>query len=125
MGTWIRRIIFLGMVGAAVWWFRQHTEGHTPVSGPSLPEGKPSAAFGCVAAADRANSALADASKVGLRPPVDQNAWASEEGRTNSAISTAESECMGASSDTDRHAVEEARAALSLMRQSLADLSSS
>jgi hypothetical protein len=126
MGVWIRRLITIAAVGYGIWWFRQHTEGRVEhVAKETGDGGKPSAAYGCVAAADRANSALIGASNVALRPPVDQSAWANEEGRTSSAISTAESECMGASTDVDKHAIDEARAALSLMRQSLQDLSNS
>lgn len=126
MGVWIRRLITIAAVAYGVWWFRQHTEGRVSHVEKEIGDGaKPSAAYGCVAAADRANNALISASNVALRPPVDPNAWANEEGRASSAISTAETECMGASTDVDKHAVDEARAALSLMKQSLQDLSSS
>ena len=126
MGVWIRRLISIAVVGYLFWWFRQHTEGHvTPLTKEGGDGAKASAAYGCVAAADRANNAVISASNVALRPPVDQNAWANEEGRASSAISTAESECMGASTDVDKHAVDEARAAISLMKQSMQDLSSS
>jgi hypothetical protein len=126
MGVWIRRLITVAVLAYGVWWFRQHTEGHTShVSQSDSGDAKLSAAYGCVAAADRANNAVVAASNVALRPPVDQGAWANEEGKANSAISTAESECMGASTDVDKRAIDEARAALTLMRQSLQDLSSS
>src|SRR5512135_1413763 len=125
MGVWIRRIIFLGAIAAAVWWMRQHSASRVAPLVRSATEDAPSAAFGCVAAAERANSALQSAANVALRPPVDPSAWSNEEGKASSAISTAESECMGASTDVDKHAIDEARAAISLMHQSLSDLSSS
>src|SRR5437773_2336915 len=122
---WGRRLLYLAAIVAAVWYLKQHSASSVKPIVKIAGSDKPSAAFGCVAAAERANGMLHDASNVALRAPVDQGAWANEEGKVSSEIETAESECMGASSDTDKHAVEEARAALSIMRSSLADMSSS
>lgn len=54
-----------------------------------------------------------------MRPPVDPGAWSTAEGNVSSALSSAESACGGSS-----EAENEVRAAVSLMRASLADLSS-
>jgi hypothetical protein len=124
MGVWFRRLVFLAAIAAAVWYLREHSASRVAPLKRAIGD-KPSAAFGCVSAAERANNAFKDAANIALRPPVDQGAWANQEGQVSSAIETAESECMGASSEIDRHAVEEARAALSVMRSALADLSSS
>jgi len=125
MGVWIRRLIVLAAIAAGVWWMREHSASRVTPLVKSVADSGPSAAYGCVAAAERANSALQNAANVALRPPVDQTAWANEEGKASSAISTAESECMGASTDVDKNAIDEARAAIALMHQSLADLTSS
>jgi hypothetical protein len=122
---WGRRIIFLAAIAAAIWYLRQHSASNVKPLSKVGGGDKRSAAYGCVAAAERANEALRGASMIALRPPVDAGTWANEEGKVSNAIETAESECSGASSDTDRHAAEEARAALAVMRSSLSDLSSS
>ncbi|HKC23978.1 MAG TPA: hypothetical protein VKF32_04505 [Thermoanaerobaculia bacterium] len=121
---WGRRILFIAAIAAAIWYLRQHSASNVKPLSKVTGGDKPSAAYGCVAAADRANDALHAAAMIALRPPVDASAWANEEGKVSSTIETAESTCSGASSDTDRHAAEEARAALAVMRSSLSDLSS-
>ena len=125
MGVWFRRLVFLGAIAAAVWYLREHSASRVAPLVRSATGDKPSASHGCVSAAERANNALKEASNVALRPPVDASAWSNQEGQVSSAIETAESECMGGSSENDRSTIEETRAALAIMRSSLADLSSS
>jgi hypothetical protein len=119
-----RRVLVIAVLVAAFFFFRSKKAGNERDVTPEAKGSSPSAAFGCVAAAERANAALHDASMLVLRPPVDANAWSSEESRVSSAISTAESTCMGGTRETDVKALESARAALTLMRTSLSDLSS-
>src|SRR5437868_2893022 len=99
---WGRRILFIAAIAAAVWYLKQHSAANVKPFAKATGGDKPSAAYGCVAAADRANDALRSAASM-MKPPVDAGAWANEEGKVSSTIETAESECGGASSDVDRH----------------------
>lgn len=115
-----KRVVIVVFIVGLAWWFWSHrakepaTAQSPSASAPSAPGPGPD----CVGAAERANASLRDAAMIAGKLPVDQNAWSSAESNVSSLISEAEGACpAGAAAD-------EAKAALSLMRSSLSDLSS-
>jgi hypothetical protein len=78
--------------------------------------------MGCILAVERANDKLGEASRVALRPPVDQSSWGSAQTVVNSEIAVADQSCGSAASQGGGHDVDEAREALNGIRQLLGDL---
>lgn len=76
---------------------------------------------GCLSAAESANRALSDATRLLLSAPVDPGRWNDAESNVTSAIASAESACFGAESAAEREGFESARDALALMRTTLAE----
>ena len=115
-------LIIVAAIVLALWYFRK-----TPSDTPAAPSADGATAYapsrgpGCLIAADKANQSLADAIHVLIARPVDSSKWSDAESRTSSLISSAESECSGAVTDAERAAMEDARAALGLMRATLGE----
>jgi hypothetical protein len=113
-----RFLIFAAAIALAVWFYRkEHKDAAlAPSAGAATSPGP-----GCLMAAEGANSSLAEATRLLLSMPVDSSKWSDAESRVSSAISSAESACTGGTTDAERAGMEDARAALSLMRATLAE----
>jgi hypothetical protein len=113
-------LIFVAVVVLAVWYFRKGP--HDAPAGPS--SGGTSAASrgpGCVSAAESANRALYDATRILLSTPIDASRWSDAEGGVSAAISRAEATCSGGETQAERDGMESARDALALMRSTLSE----
>ena len=109
------RLLLAILVLFAVWYYLNQRSAAPPKERPTAEDTPQSALTDCFLYADRANSSLTAAAAIGGRPPVDSMEWFRIESETKSAISTAESACVGSS---------DAAKALVLMRTSLSELSS-
>ena len=119
-------VILAVIVGAAYFvWTKLGNfspSGNTPQNSDGPSGG--SAVRECIGMAERASSQLSSAAMMVGRPPVDQSAWRDAESSASSAISAAESHCGSGTTDAERKAVDEVRAACSTMRTLLSELSS-
>jgi hypothetical protein len=111
-----RFLIVVAVIALAVWYFRRVPKDATPTVSAG---GATSRAPDCLMAADSANGALSEATRLLLSMPVDSSKWSDAESRVSSAISSAESACTGGTTDAERAGMEEAREALTLMRATL------
>jgi hypothetical protein len=110
----MKNLIILAVVLAAAW-FAWKKFGNSS-SGDTKPAGGGGAAvdtFRCVGLAERANQAVSNAAMAAT--PGDSSRWSEAESAASAAISQAES-CGGATTDAERKAQEEVRAACSGMR---------
>ena len=111
-------LIVAAAIALAVWYLQRAPKDATPtVSAGAATSPGP----GCLMAAESANGSLAEATRLLLSMPVDSSKWSDAESRVSSAISSAESACTGGTTDAERAGMEDARAALSLMRATLAE----
>lgn len=109
------RLLIAILVLFGVWYYISQRSASEPTE-PRAAQGKPETALvDCFLYADRANAALAAAAALAGRPPVDSMEWFRIESETKSAISSAESACVGSA---------DAAKALVLMQTSLAELTS-
>ena len=117
-----RQILIIAALAGGGYYLYSHRGGQTPApapsSGGSAATSSSNKGYECLRLAEAANSALTNSSSLLAKMPVDQSAWSSAESGVSSAISSAESACPGG--DTAQDAV---KAALSLMRASLGDMS--
>jgi hypothetical protein len=112
-------LIFVVAIVIAVWFFRKgaHEAGGPSGGGASAASRGP----GCVSAAESANRALSDATRILLSTPVDASRWSDAEGGVSAAISRAEATCSGGETQAERDGMESARDALALMRSTLSE----
>lgn len=118
----VRRLVPLLIVFGIFFWIVRNHRSQRAAGTAAAPAGGTASAFGCVSAADAANGKLHDAAMLVGRPPVDASAWSSAQSDVSSAISSAESACGGGSTEADRKAADEVKAALELMRSTLSVL---
>jgi hypothetical protein len=111
-----RFLIVVAVIALAVWYFRRVPKDATPTVSAGAATSR---APGCLTAADSANSALSEATRLLLSMPVDSSKWSDAESRVSSAISSAESACTGGTTDAERAGMDVAREALTLMRATL------
>ncbi len=112
-----RFLIVAAAIALAVWLYRKSHQDGAPTARPVGGESSPGP--GCLMAAESANGALAEATRLLISMPVDSSKWSDAEGRASSAISRAESACSGGATEAERAGMESAREALTLMRATL------
>ncbi len=118
-----KRLLVLAIVAAGA--FYLYTHRGTPAPATPAAAGAASAwdAGTCVRLAEAANEELHQAGLLLTRPPVDAGAFGAAEQRVQSALSSADSACAGATSEKDQQTASEVRAALSAIRSQLSDYS--
>ncbi len=114
-----RFLIVAAAIALAVWFYRKSQKDTPPTTRTAGSETSPGP--GCLMAAESANSALSEATRLLLSMPVDSSKWGEAEGRVTSAISSAESVCRGGTTEAERTGMEDAREALTLMRATLTE----
>jgi hypothetical protein len=114
-------LIVVAAIVLAVWYFRR-----APSETATVPSGGDASATsrgpggpGCLSAAESANRALSNATRLLLSMPVDASRWSDAESGVSSAIARAESACSGGATEAERAGMESARDALALMRMTL------
>ncbi|MFI5197758.1 MAG: hypothetical protein ACHQJD_03985 [Thermoanaerobaculia bacterium] len=109
-------LILAAVVALAVWYLRRAPKDATSTTsaGDATSRGP-----GCLMAAESANSALSEATRLLISMPVDTSRWGDAESRASSAISSAESACTGGTTEAERAGMDVAREALTLMRATL------
>ena len=112
-----RLLIIAAAIALAVWLYRKSHQDDAPTARPVGAENSPGP--GCLMAAESANSALAEATRLLISMPVDTGKWSDAEGRAITAIARAESACSGGTTESERAGMEAAREALTLMRATL------
>lgn len=109
---WGRLLVLIILVFAA-WYWLTHLKPSATAKSPAAGENAEVALTDCFLYADRANSSLAAAAALVGRPPVDSMEWFRVESEARTAISAAESACIGST---------DAAKALTLMQTSLSEL---
>ena len=126
-----RQVLWLvAIAGVALWLWKSGkiSKDDTPATAPggsTMSSGSIPGAAGqaCLTAAEEASRLTQEAANVLLRSPIDPAAFASESDGASSAISSAEGKCGGGGSTSEQRAMEEARGALSEMRELLREFS--
>lgn len=113
-------LIVLAAAALAIWYLKRTPSEPATTTG----SGAPSAGPGCIQEAENASRLVVDASRLLVDMPVDANKWNDAENRATQAIARAESACSGGATDSERAGLEDARAALSLIRTSLSEAAS-
>lgn len=124
-----RQVLWLVLIaGVGLWLWKSGT-----ISKDEPPSAKPAASSStasdlageaCITAVEQASRRVQEAATVFARTPIDPAAFASESDGASSAISSAEGKCGGGGSTSEQRAMEEARGALSEMRELLLEFSS-
>jgi hypothetical protein len=109
------RLLVLLILAFGAWYWLTHRKPTATAKSTAAGEKAETALSDCFLYADRANSSLAAAAALVGQPPVDSMQWFRIESETRTAISAAESACVGST---------DAAKALTLMRTSLSELAS-
>lgn len=126
-----RQILWLVLIaGVGLWLWKSGTiskdEPPSAVPAGSASSGGTNSGLAgeaCLTAVEQASRRVQEAATVFARTPIDPAAFASESDGASSAISSAEGKCGGGGSTAEQRAMEEARGALSEMRELLREFS--